>query len=87
MNKEQAVSFLRDPPVFWSRPGFCYDPSLMEDYSLCDAVLRSLFIPRIKRNVPLDWCSTDPTEVCVYENGPRDAAEIRACLGRAFITE
>lgn len=59
------------------------------DYSVCDRVLESLFssnkveyfIPRIKLNVPIDWCRENPSEVCVYYNGPRDAEEIRALVG------
>lgn len=59
------------------------------DYSLCDRVLESIFrsgkvqyfIPRIKLNVPIDWCRENPTEVCLYENGPRDIEEIRSLVG------
>ena len=58
------------------------------DYTLCDRVLHEVFevgkaeyfIPRIKLNVPLDWCRENPTEVFVYENGPCDAEEIRALV-------
>lgn len=59
------------------------------DYSLCDRVLESIFasgkveyfIPRIKLNVPIDWCFENPEEVFVYEAGPRSAEEIRALVG------
>ncbi|MBO5653564.1 MAG: hypothetical protein J6S44_05065, partial [Clostridia bacterium] len=59
------------------------------DYTLCDRTLyevfengrASYFIPRIKLNVPVEWCRQNPTEVCVYENGPREVEEIRALVG------
>lgn len=59
------------------------------DYSVCDRVLESLFasgkveyfIPRIKLNVPVEWCRENPTEVCVYEDGPRDTEGIRTLVG------
>ncbi len=59
------------------------------DYSLCDKVLETIFssgkteyfIPRIKLNVPIDWCRENPTEVTVYENGPRSVEEIRSLVG------
>ena len=58
------------------------------DYTLCDRVLHDVFeigkaeyyIPRIKLNVPLDWCRENPTELFVYEDGPCDAEEIRALV-------
>ena len=58
------------------------------DYTLCDRVLHEVFevggakyfVPRIKLNVPLDWCAAYPEEVCVYEDGPRDAEAIRALV-------
>ncbi len=58
------------------------------DYSLTDKTLETifqvdeeiLFIPRIKMNVPNDWCYNNPEEVFVYENGPRTAEEIRALV-------
>lgn len=133
MDKEQALTLLRNHPVFWSRLGFCYDPPLADedgkplvfsknfegllnthdafsdagvklhtcilhsgwvgvdryDYSLCDKVLESIFasgkteyfIPRIKLNVPIDWCAENPTEVYVYEDGPRDPEQIRKLVG------
>lgn len=59
------------------------------DYSLCDQVLEGIFasgkteyfIPRIKLNVPVDWCYENPTEVFVYADGPRDAEGIRSLVG------
>ena len=58
------------------------------DYSLCDRVLGDVFeigkadyyIPRIKLNVPIEWCRENPTELFVYEGGPSDAEEIRALV-------
>ena len=54
------------------------------DYSVTDAVLDELFkdediyyIPRIKLNVPVDWCRENPEEILVYWEGPRDAESIR----------
>lgn len=59
------------------------------DYSVCDTVLEGLFasgktkyvIPRIKLNVPVDWCAKYPEEVWVYDKGPRDRESIRALVG------
>ena len=59
------------------------------DYSLTDRVLDSIFaddpdsyfIPRIKLNVPVEWCRKYPEEVFVYYEGPRDAEDIRALVG------
>lgn len=59
------------------------------DYTWTDKVLESIFasgkteyfIPRIKLNVPIDWCRENPTEVFVYEEGPRSAEEIRGLVG------
>lgn len=59
------------------------------DYSVCDKVLEGLFasgktkyaIPRIKLNVPVDWCAKYPEEVWVYDKGPRDAESIKALVG------
>ncbi len=128
MDKKQALEYLRNNPVFWSRLGFCYDPPIADefgkplvfqpdfthqlkihddfsdagvkihtcilhsgwvgidkyDYSLCDRVLDGIFasgkteyfIPRIKLNVPVDWCGENPEEICVYENGPRSKEDI-----------
>ena len=133
MNRNEAIQFLKDNPVFWSRLGFCYDPPLKNeqgkplvftedleqfakfhcdftkagvkihtcilhsgwigvdeyDYSLTDRVLEavfrddpnSYFIPRIKLNVPVDWCRRYPDEVFVYYEGPRDTEGIRALVG------
>lgn len=59
------------------------------DYRLTDRVLESIFsvgddvlyIPRIKLNVPIDWCYENPEDVFVYYDGPRDREEIRALVG------
>ncbi len=59
------------------------------DYALTDKVLEVLFeeggvdyfIPRIKLNVPVDWCAENPEEVFVYYEGPRDAEDIRSLVG------
>ncbi len=59
------------------------------DYSLCDKTLDALFasgkttyvIPRVKLNVPVDWCAAYPEDVCVYDNGPRDREGILALVG------
>lgn len=40
-----------------------------------------LLIPRIKLNVPVDWCHNHPEEVFVYHNGPKTAAEIKKLVG------
>ncbi len=59
------------------------------DYSLTDRVLDEVFkdnpdiyyIPRIKLNVPIDWCYENPEDVFVYHNGPQTAAEIKDLVG------
>jgi len=59
------------------------------DYSVTDRVLDGLFasgkikyaVPRIKLNVPVDWCAKYPEEVWVYDKGPRKAENIRALVG------
>lgn len=59
------------------------------DYSLCDRVLDSVFynnpdiyyIPRIKLNVPVDWCYENPEDVFVYYGGPQTAEEIKRLVG------
>ena len=56
------------------------------DYSVCDKVLDGIFasgkikyaFPRVKLNVPVDWCAEYPEEVWVYDKGPRKAEDIRA---------
>lgn len=58
------------------------------DYRLTDRVLHALLdgnpdirvIPRIKLNVPIDWCRNHPEEVFVYQGGPQTAAEIAALV-------
>lgn len=55
------------------------------DYSITDYTLDTLlkdypdiyYLPRIKLNVPIDWCYRYPEEVFVYYNGPKCAEEIR----------
>ncbi len=59
------------------------------DYSLTDKVVEEVFrnnpnayyIPRIKLNVPIDWCRENPEEVFVYYKGPKTADEIRNAVG------
>ena len=59
------------------------------DYSLTDRVLDAVFkdngdiyyIPRIKLNVPVDWCRENPEEVFVYDEDLTDKEEIRALVG------
>lgn len=59
------------------------------DYSLTDRTVEAIFrenpdtyyIPRIKLNVPIDWCRENPEELLVYWKGPRDAEAIRALVG------
>ncbi len=59
------------------------------DYSLTDRTVEAIFrdnpdtyyIPRIKLNVPVDWCRENPEELLVYWEGPRDKEEIRALVG------
>ena len=59
------------------------------DYSLTDKVVEEVFrnnpnayyIPRVKLNVPVDWCRENPEEVFVYHGGPETAEEIRDIVG------
>ncbi len=59
------------------------------DYTLTDRVLDAVFsenedayfIPRIKLNVPIDWCYEYPEEVFVYDEGPRERDKIRELVG------
>lgn len=59
------------------------------DYSLTDRVLDAVFkdnpyiyyIPRIKLNVPVDWCYENPEDVFVYYGGPRTIKEIKKLVG------
>ncbi len=54
------------------------------DYSLTDEVLHwvfkgnpdILYMPRVKLNVPADWCRNNPEDTFVYYYGPRDAETI-----------
>lgn len=133
MNRQEAFTYLKTNPVFWSRLGFGYDPPMKNsvgkplvftedlehyarthrmfsdagvriqtcilhagwmgidefDYSLTDRVVEAIFhdnpdtyyIPRIKLNVPIDWCKENPQELLVYWEGPRKKEEIRALVG------
>ncbi len=59
------------------------------DYSLTDRVVEAVFknspdsyyIPRIKLNVPVEWCRENPEDVFVYWEGPRSVEEIRSLVG------
>ncbi len=59
------------------------------DYSLTDRVLDEVFrdnpdcyfIPRVKLNVPIDWCYENPEDVFVYYEGPRTVDGIRELVG------
>lgn len=59
------------------------------DYSLTDRVVEEIFrnnenayfIPRIKLNVPVDWCRENPEDVFVYYEGPQTVEEIRDTVG------
>ncbi len=124
---------LKEKPIFWSRLGFCDDPTIPDeqgrpsdwdrdftafekyhrdfekigvnihssilhsgwvgndtyDYTMTDRTLDSFFsacqdsyyLPRVKFNVPLDWCRKYPEHVFLYENGPRDPEEIASLVG------
>ncbi len=56
------------------------------DYTLTDETLDAVFdgnpdiyyMPRVKLNVPPDWCRTHPEDTFVYYTGPRDPKEIAA---------
>lgn len=66
----------------WDAPGHY-------DYSEVDRTLEAimnlapdlLYIPRVKLNVPIEWCRENPEEVFVYENGPRGVEDIRELAG------
>lgn len=59
------------------------------DYSLTDKTLDSLagigeeayILPRIKLNVPIDWCMENPEDVFVYYEGPRTVEGIQSLVG------
>ncbi len=59
------------------------------DYSLTDRVLDEIFrdnpdgyfIPRIKLNVPIDWCFENPEDVFVYYGGPDTAEGVKSLVG------
>lgn len=56
------------------------------DYEATDATLEAMlkghpdrwYIPRVKLNVPPDWCAKHPEDTFVYYNGPRSTSEIAA---------
>lgn len=56
------------------------------DYSLTDETLYALlkdnpdiyYMPRVKLNVPPDWCKNHPEDTFVYFNGPKTSEEISA---------
>ncbi len=56
------------------------------DYTLTDEILDALFegnpdimyMPRVKLNVPPDWCRNHPEDTFVYYFGPREADKIAA---------
>lgn len=59
------------------------------DYSRTDEALKAFFkhnpegmlIPRVKLNVPIDWCRQNPEELLVYYEGPRKREEICKLVG------
>jgi hypothetical protein len=59
------------------------------DYELTDQVLDALlknnpdiyYVPRIKLNVPSEWCRENPEDVFVYYDGPRNLEEVRSLVG------
>ena len=59
------------------------------DYSLTDKTLDALqgigedayLLPRVKLNVPVEWCRENPEEVFVYPEGPRTADQIKELVG------
>ena len=59
------------------------------DYELTDETLDAIFdgnpdifyMPRVKLNVPPDWCANHPEDTFVYYYGPRSADEIAALAG------
>ena len=56
------------------------------DYALTDEILNALlrdnpniyYMPRVKLNVPPDWCRENPEETFVYFGGPRETDKIKA---------
>lgn len=47
----------------------------------CEIGEDAKLLPRIKLNVPIDWCRNHPEEVFVYPGGPSDAESIRNMVG------
>ncbi len=58
------------------------------DYTSTDATMEAamkigenaMLIPRIKLNVPIEWCKENPEELMVYPSGPQTAEEIRGVV-------
>ncbi len=69
-------------PSGWIRDGV-YDYT--ETDKILDALFKSgkvkCFFPRVKLNVPIDWCKNHPEDVLVYHNGPRTPNEVKALVG------
>lgn len=59
------------------------------DYTSTDATMEAAvkigedvkLIPRIKLNVPIEWCKENPEELMVYPGGPQTVEEIRSVVG------
>ena len=59
------------------------------DYTSTDATMEAAIkigedvklIPRIKLNVPIEWCKENPEELMVYPGGPQTVEEIRSVVG------
>lgn len=59
------------------------------DYSATDETLDGIlgsnpdvyYLPRIKLNVPVDWCRENPEEIFLYEGAPRTPEKIAALVG------
>ena len=59
------------------------------DYEAADTTIQAVleghperwYIPRVKLNVPVDWCRNHPEEVFVYYGGPETPEEIAAMVG------
>lgn len=63
-----------------------YDFKKVDKY--VDALLKGYpsryFVPRIKMEPPLDWQKANPTELCVYWNGPTTPEEIQQMVGTPY---
>ncbi len=59
------------------------------DYTSTDATMEAAIkiggdvklVPRIKMNVPIEWCKENPEELMVYPGGPQTVEEIRSVVG------